>query len=169
MRGRSKNTGYILVVDRKYILRAILLLVLLYTLTANGRFISTKVWSDSQKVMPDRTENSSPISVDKLGSWDVIEMRVTAYCWCKKCCGKHSDGITASGHRIRIGDTFVAADKKYSFGTEMIVPGYNDSKPVKVLDRGRVIKGDRLDVFFNSHRRAKLWGVKYLPVKIRVR
>jgi len=169
MRSKNQNTGHIFLVDRKYILGAILLLVLLYALTANGRFISAKVWSDGRKVMADQTENSSPISVDKLDSWDVIEMRVTAYCWCKKCCGKHSDGITASGHRIRIGDTFVAADKKYSFGTEMIVPGYNNSQPVKVLDRGGAIRGNKLDVFFNSHHRAKVWGVKYLPVKIRVR
>ena len=169
MRNKNQNTGHIFNVDCKYILGAILLLVLLYTLTANGRFISAKVWSESRKAMPDQTDNSLPISGEKVGSWDVIEMRVTAYCWCRKCCGKHSDGITANGHRIKIGDTFVAADKKYSFGTEMIVPGYNNSQPVKVLDRGRVIKGDRLDVFFNSHHRAKVWGVRYLPVKFRIK
>ena len=169
MRSKNQNTGHIFLVDCKYILGAILLSVLLYTITANGRFIPEKVWSDSRKAMPDQTENLPPISVEKLAQWDVIEMRVTAYCWCKKCCGKHSDGITANGHRIRIGDTFVAADKKYPFGTEMIVPGYNNSQPVKVLDRGRVIKGDRLDIFFNSHHRAKVWGVRYLPVKIRVK
>ena len=169
MRSRSKNTGYIFLVDFKYILVAILLLVLLYTLTADGRFTSVKAGNESRRAMPDNTEDSSQISGEKLSSWDVVEMRVTAYCWCKKCCGKHSDGITANGHRIRIGDTFVAADKKYSFGTEMIVPGYNNSQPVKVLDRGGAIRGNKLDVFFNSHRRAKFWGVKYLPVKIRVR
>jgi len=54
----------------------------------------------------------------------------------------------------------------HSFGTEMIVPGYNNSQPVKVLDRGRVIRGNRLDIFFNSHQKALEWGVKYLPVKV---
>ena len=169
MRSGCKNTGNIFHVNRKFILEVILLLVLLYTLTATGGFTSARVGNKIHKTMPDNTEDSSQISGQKPGSWYVIEMRVTAYCWCKKCCGKHSDGITANGHRIRIGDTFVAADKKYSFGTEMIVPGYNNSQPVKVLDRGRVIKGDRLDVFFNSHHRAKVWGVRYLPVKVRVR
>ncbi|MHC4207817.1 MAG: 3D domain-containing protein, partial [Planctomycetota bacterium] len=154
MRSGSKNTGNIYHANRKFILEAILLLVLLYTLTATSGFTSTKSGNDSLRAMPEDTENSSQISGDKPGSWDVIEMRVTAYCWCWKCCGKHSDGITANGHRIRIGDTFVAADKKYSFGTEMIVPGYNKSQPVKVLDRGRVIRGNRLDIFFNSHHRA---------------
>ena len=169
MRSKNQNMGHIFLVDCRYILGTILLSVLLYTLTTDGRFVLAKARGDSRKTMPIQTENLPPISVEKLAQWDVIEMRVTAYCWCKKCCGKHSDGITANGHRIRIGDTFVAADKKYPFGTEMIVPGYNNSQPVKVFDRGRVIKGNRLDIFFNSHHRAKVWGVRYLPVKIKIK
>ena len=94
------------------------------------------------------------------------EMRVTAYCPCGKCCGNNNDRKTASGHKIRRGDVFVAADKKYPFGTEVIVPGYNKSRPVKVLDRGYAIKGDRMDVFFDSHRKARNWGVQYLSVKV---
>ena len=99
--------------------------------------------------------------------WITVRMRVTAYCPCSKCCGKYSDGRTACNHKIRNGDTFVAADKRYNFGTELIVPGYNDYRPIKVMDRGRVIKGDRLDVFFHTHKRAMEWGVQYLDVKIR--
>jgi 3D (Asp-Asp-Asp) domain-containing protein len=66
-----------------------------------------------------------------------------------------------------MGDTFVAADRRYPFGTEMLIPGYSNNKRVKVLDRGGAIKGKRLDVFFDSHRKARKWGVKYLPVKVR--
>ena len=94
------------------------------------------------------------------------EMRVSAYCPCEKCCGKNNDRKTASGHKIRRGDVFVAADTKYPFGTEIIVPGYNKSRPVKVLDRGYAIKGEKLDVFFDSHRKALNWGVQYLSVKV---
>ncbi len=100
--------------------------------------------------------------------WMTVRMRVTAYCPCRKCCGKFSDGRTACNHRIRPGDTFVAADKIYPFGTEIVIPGYNDNQPVKVLDRGRVIRGYRLDVFFNSHYTAKKWGTRYLYVKMRL-
>jgi 3D (Asp-Asp-Asp) domain-containing protein len=95
-------------------------------------------------------------------------MRVTGYCPCRKCCGKFSDGITASGHKINRGDEFVAADKKYSFGTKVIVPGYHNSEPVRVLDRGGAIRGNRLDVFFNSHREAQEWGIRYLSVKVQM-
>lgn len=99
--------------------------------------------------------------------WQVVRMRVTGYCSCAKCCGKFSDGKTASCHRIRKGDVFVAADKHYKFGSEMVIPGYNQTQSVQVLDRGRVIKGNRLDLYFDSHQQAKKWGVKYLDVLVK--
>lgn len=99
--------------------------------------------------------------------WQIVRMRVTGYCSCPKCCGKFSDGKTASKHRIHKGDVFVAADKCYGFGTEMVIPGYNQTQPVQVLDRGRAIKDNRLDVYFDSHQQAKKWGVKYLDVLVK--
>lgn len=107
------------------------------------------------------TQNAEP------SEWQTIRMRVTGYCPCSKCCGESADGITANGHKIRPGDTFVAADKRYPFGTEMIIPGYNNSQPVKVLDRGGAIRGDKLDAFFHTHQAALEWGVQYLDVKVR--
>jgi 3D (Asp-Asp-Asp) domain-containing protein len=111
----------------------------------------------------------------KTVQWKTVQMRVTAYCPCSKCCGSYSDGITASGHKISQGDRFVAADKTYPFGTEMLIPGYKNSKnknsdavdAVEVLDRGGAIRGKRLDVFFNTHQEALEWGVRHLDVKIR--
>ena len=95
-----------------------------------------------------------------------VLMRVTAYCACSKCCGEHSDGITASGHEIQAGDAFVAADRRYAFGSAMVIEGYNGGKAVKVLDRGGAIKGDKIDVFFASHQEALEWGVRYIKVRI---
>ena len=106
-------------------------------------------------------------AADTGDGWQTVRMRVTAYCPCSKCCGEYADGITANGHRIRPGDTFAAADRRYSFGTEMLIPGYNNSAPVEVLDRGGAIKGNRLDVFFATHQEALQWGVQYLDVQVR--
>lgn len=103
----------------------------------------------------------------KSPEWRIVRMRVTAYCPCRKCCGEYADGVTASGHKIQPGEAFVAADSKYPFGTEMIVHGYNNDRPVKVLDRGGVIEGNRIDVFFPKHQQALNWGVKYINVKVR--
>ena len=104
---------------------------------------------------------------EQSGGWRTVRMRVTAYCPCRKCCGRYSNGETACGHKISPGAVFVAADKEHPFGTEMSVPGYNRAEPVKVLDRGAAIRGNRLDVFFHSHQQALKWGVKYLDVKVR--
>ena len=116
-----------------------------------------------------RTANGAVISRDHSDEWQGVKMRVTAYCPCPKCCGKYSDGVTASGHRIKTGDSFVAADKKHPFDTEMIIADYNDDKPVKVLDRGGAISGNKLDVFFDSHQKALEWGLRYVNVKVRYR
>ncbi len=121
---------------------------------------------------PDNSEDQAEpprllVKATAGGKWESIEKRVTAYCPCPRCCGEYSDGVTACGHKIGPGDTFVAADGRYSFGTEMLIPGYSNSRPVQVLDRGGAIKGNRLDVFFATHQEALEWGVKYLEVNVR--
>jgi len=116
--------------------------------------------------MPEE-EKKAETNSESSDEWRTIRMRVTGYCPCSKCCGKFADGITANGHKIRPGDTFVAADKRYSFGTEMVIEGYSNGKSVKVLDRGGAIRGNKLDVFFHTHQEALEWGVRYIDVKVR--
>lgn len=94
------------------------------------------------------------------------QMIVTAYCPCKICCGKHAQGITASGHKIRKGQKFVAAPRWLPLHSRLTVPGYARDTPVKCLDRGGAIKGNKLDVYFDTHKEAKKWGVRKLNVII---
>jgi len=97
-----------------------------------------------------------------------VRMRVTAYCPCRKCCGRFSDGVTASGKNVYTnGSKFVAADTRtLRFGTMVSIPGYHGGQPVPVLDRGSKIRGNRMDVFFLSHRRAAKWGTRQLNVTV---
>jgi 3D (Asp-Asp-Asp) domain-containing protein len=106
---------------------------------------------------------------EQSGKWQSVQMKVTAYCPCSKCCGSSSDGITASNHRIEAGDTFAAADRKYPFGTKMIIPGYDNGRLVEVLDRGGAITGNHIDVFFPTHEQARQWGVKYINVSVKLK
>ncbi len=129
--------------------------------------VQTKTTEDAAIRQPDDSESKTERKTEQPEEWEKIEMRVTAYCPCPSCCGEYSDGITACGHEIQPGDTFVAADRRYPFGTEMLIPGYSNNRPVKVLDRGGTIKGNRLDVFFATHEEALKWGVQYLEVNIR--
>jgi 3D (Asp-Asp-Asp) domain-containing protein len=71
-------------------------------------------------------------------------------------------GITASGTRARRG-TIAADTSRYPFGTVMYIDGYGYGR---VEDRGGSIKGDRIDLFFPSHRSALEWGRQTIKVKI---
>ena len=119
--------------------------------------------------MPSKPEEEQKAETKSETSdgWRIVKMRVTGYCHCSKCCGDFADGITANGHKIRPGDTFVAADKRYSFGTEMVIEGYSNGKSIKVLDRGGAIRGNKLDAFFHTHQQALEWGVRHIDVKVR--
>ena len=86
--------------------------------------------------------------------------KITAYCSCSKCCGK-STGRTASGTKATAGRT-VAASSKFAFGTKLNIGGHIYT----VEDRGGAIKGNRIDIYVNSHAAALQWGVKYLPVSV---
>ena len=104
----------------------------------------------------------------KPDTWKSVTMNVSAYCPCKKCCGDFADGHTANGYKIKENDRFVAAPKNYYFGTEMIVPGYNNGKVVVVRDRGGAIKGNKLDVYFDTHQEALNFGRQKISVKVRI-
>ena len=97
-----------------------------------------------------------------------IRMEVTAYCACKKCCGPNAQGITASGKLVSYnGGKFVAADTRLlPFGTKLQVPGYHNGETVEVIDRGGAIKGNKLDLYFDSHQTALEWGRQWVDVTI---
>lgn len=84
---------------------------------------------------------------------NIGKYKITYYCACHKCCGK-TDGITASGAKAVAGTT-VAAPKNFPFGTKLVIGGHTYT----VQDRGGSIKGNRLDVFVNSHSEALAKGV----------
>lgn len=94
-----------------------------------------------------------------------IRMEVTAYSPDARSCAPFDDGITASGYSVWTnGMKLIAADKRFPFGTLLSVPGYNQSRPTPVLDRGGAIKGDRLDVLYPTHERARQWGRQHVDV-----
>ncbi|MEE0865370.1 MAG: G5 domain-containing protein [Clostridia bacterium] len=86
--------------------------------------------------------------------------KITAYCSCSKCCGK-STGRTSSGTQATAGRT-VAAPAKFAYGTKLNIGG----NIYTVEDRGGAIKGNRIDIYVNSHSAALQWGVRYLPVSV---
>jgi 3D (Asp-Asp-Asp) domain-containing protein len=76
--------------------------------------------------------------------------------------------MTASGRTVRYnGGVFAAADTDVlPFNTRIVVPGYNNGRPIPVIDRGGDIVGRRVDVFFRNHADAEAWGRKVLQVTV---
>ncbi len=115
-----------------------------------------------------------------------VQSVLTAYCSCVACSGDFPGkirGQTASGKMAQAGRT-LAAPKDLPFGTEILVVE-GDGKPGRlskgvvlgvVEDRGGAIRwrkgaktGQRvlhIDVFFDSHKEAREWGVKAATVQI---
>ena len=87
---------------------------------------------------------------------------ITAYCHCAKCCGK-SNGITASGVKAVEGVTIAADTKVLPFGTKVYIEGIGERI---VQDRGGAIKGNRIDIYFNTHEKALQYGRQTKEVTI---
>jgi len=121
--------------------------------------VSSKVTSRSSDSIRGNSLPSTKVSSEKTSGKTKI-YKITAYCSCAKCCGK-SNGITACGKKAKAGRT-IAAPRGFAFGTKLSING----KTYVVEDRGGAIKGNRIDVYMNSHSQALAWGVKYLPVKV---
>ncbi len=84
-----------------------------------------------------------------------LQVNVTHYCACSKCCGGNADGYTASGKAVQRG--MVAMSSYYPFGTQIMINGIMYT----VEDRGDSgIENDigRVDIFVPDHNEALRLG-----------
>lgn len=89
------------------------------------------------------------------------EFEATAYCSCVECCNK-SDGITATGTIATAGRTIAVDPDVIPYGTKVIIDGHT----YIAEDCGAAIKGNRVDIFFDSHYKALEYGKKTVDVFI---
>lgn len=78
---------------------------------------------------------------------------ITAYCGCQKCCGK-SDGITATGTKATSRRTIAVDPVKIPYGTEVIIDGHS----YYAEDTGNAMKGNHIDIYFDTHQEALNFG-----------
>lgn len=74
---------------------------------------------------------------------------VTHYCACPKCCGK-SDGITATGTKATEGRTIAVDPEVIPLGSQVEIDGHM----YIAEDVGGAIKGNKIDIYCNSHSEA---------------
>lgn len=86
---------------------------------------------------------------------------VYAYCPCETCCGQWSGGPTASGVMPEEGRTVAADWDVLPAGTEIYIDGIGWRT---VEDTGGAIRGDTIDIFFESHEEAAAFGVQQVEL-----
>ena len=90
-----------------------------------------------------------------------ITVTATAYCACEKCCGK-TDGITATGTKATAGRTIAVDPKVIPYGTNVIIEGVT----YIAEDCGGAVKGNDIDIFFNTHEETLNFGKQILTAYI---
>lgn len=107
---------------------------------------------------------------------EVIEVKATAYCLCKKCCGKSEDnpgyGVTRSGLKIvpGTGMKVIAVDPKViPLGSKVYVEGVDGVKTygyAVAADTGSAIKNKKIDLYMDSHEDTVKWGIRNMKVYV---
>lgn len=98
---------------------------------------------------------------------DLGEFKVTAYCTCVECCGiwsqdhpsRQGTGYvqkTKSGTIPQAGRTIAVDTSVIPLGTTIVIDGHE----YVAEDTGSAIKGKKIDMYFDSHTEARIWGVK---------
>ncbi len=105
-----------------------------------------------------------------------IDCTATAYCLCQKCTGKTPNspgyGRTASGHVIKPGqnEKIIAVDRRQiALGTNVYVQGLNGAPSygfALAADTGGAIKGNKIDLYYDSHADCLKWGRRQVRVYI---
>lgn len=103
------------------------------------------------------TESTDIADIIYLG-----EFKLTAYCPCAKCCGQWADGITSTGVTAKAGRTIAVDPTVIPYGSLVEING----NTYVAEDCGGSIKGNRIDVYFNTHEEALEFGVQYADVYI---
>lgn len=101
-------------------------------------------------ISPMKVQAASKYKVEYIGKF-----KLTAYCGCSSCSGKWGND-TATGTTAKENHT-VAVDKRIiPLGTKLKING----ETYKAEDVGGGVKGKHIDIFFESHREVKNFGMK---------
>lgn len=116
------------------------------------------------------SKNELKQELNELNEWENIgEFKITAYCSCEKCCGAWAENrpngvvYTASGEKAEAGKTIAVDTSVIPFGTEVKI----GDVIYTAQDTGSAVKGNVIDVYYDSHEEALNHGAKYQEVEVR--
>lgn len=145
----------------KYLIARVIVMVLCVAIGFGMGWVSKKTETIEVKIETPIVKESEPTE-ESTPTYRKMDVVATAYCPCAKCCGK-SDGITATGVKAKANHTIAADPSVLPYGTE-IVCGLGE---FVVEDCGGMVKGNKIDIFFNDHQEAVEFGVKELTIWVK--
>ena len=84
------------------------------------------------------------------------EFQVTGYCSCSLCGGEKEEKLTKAETVPKAAHTIAADPSVIPLGTRIVIDGVS----YVVEDTGKAIKGNRLDIYFDTHEEAVRYGRK---------
>lgn len=89
------------------------------------------------------------------------EYTLTAYCACSKCCGVWASGYTATGTLATEGRTIAVDSDVIPYGSRVTLIWPDGTQREYIAeDCGGGVNGNHIDVFFNDHQAARVFGVQ---------
>lgn len=101
------------------------------------------------------------VSTKKVEATKTFE--ATGYCSCTKCCGPNAKGITATGTKVQANRTIAVDPKVIPLGSKVEIEGFGT---FTAEDTGSAVKGNIVDIYFNTHQEALNWGRRKVKVSI---
>lgn len=97
------------------------------------------------------------------------EFTLTAYCPERCCCGKWASGYTAIGALATEGRTIAVDPKVIPYGTHVLLIWPDGTQRSYIAeDCGGGVNGNHIDVFFDDHQAARVFGVQSAMVYLEV-
>lgn len=128
--------------------------------------------AEEEQVLEPLVEVTEAVS-EPIEPTKTLTVKTTAYCSCVKCCGvwskdhsSHQDTDyeqhTTLGTVPTAGRTIAVDPEVIPLGSKVVLNGHE----YVAEDTGSGVKGNHIDVYFDSHEAALDWGVKTLEVQV---
>ena len=168
---------------------ALLLLLLLFVFVNSikaGSATQTQTPTETHCTIPTQEETTpqtepptsatEPSTEQTTVSWQSLgTYKLTAYCSCKKCCGKWAENrpldengnpivYTSIGAIAKAGTTIAVDPSVIPYGSKVKINGHT----YIAQDCGGAIKGNRIDIYFDDHQEALQFGVQTAEVFLQI-
>lgn len=143
-------------------------------LGATVLLIVISILATSAQAVEASPEESSVVSEEYDPAWDIPaaesavcndvflgEYTLTAYCACSRCCGVWANGCTATGALATEGRTIAVDPDVIPYGSRVTLIWPDGTQHSYIAeDCGGGVNGNHIDVFFNDHQAARVFGVQ---------